>query len=133
MVQKAEYPQWKCWVNSTPGRLTRLGIPAFSKSDIRNLRNIHLKTMEMFLRVDNLFQFPLLLNMLDSVFHIVVFTSELAYHLKNIMWSKNMTINYTRTTQYTGHYYVLRIIRLWYLNSCEYYIKGKVRSIYNHN
>lgn len=126
LVHKAEYPRWKCWVNPTAGGPSRLGIPAFSVSDIRNLRNIHLKAMEMFLRLNNLFQLPLLLTMLDSVFRIIVFTSELAYHLTNIIWNKNMTINYARAILYSG-YCLLRIIRLWYLHSCEYYITKKVR------
>lgn len=128
LVHKAEYPRWKCWINPTAGGPTRLGIPAFSVSDIRNLRYIHLKAMEMFLRVNHTFQLPLLLNMLDSVFRIIVYTSEMAYHLTNIIWNKNITINYTRAMLFSG-YCVIRIIRLWYLHSCEYYISKKVRSI----
>lgn len=126
LVHKAEYPRWKCWVNPAAGGPARLGIPAFSVSDIRDLRNIHLRAMEMFLRVNHSFQLPLLLNMLDSVFRIVVYTSELSYHLANGIWNKNIKTSYAKTTLYSG-YCIIRIVRLWYLHSCEHYITKKVR------
>ncbi|XP_025415527.1 uncharacterized protein LOC112687167 [Sipha flava] len=125
LVHKAEYPRWKCWVSPTVGGPTCLGIPAFSMSDIRNLRNIHLKAMELFWHINYSFQLPLLLNLLDSGFRIVVYTSELAYYLTNAIWNKNITTNYGKTLLYSG-YCLIRIIRLWYIHSCEHYITKKI-------
>ncbi|KAL4090769.1 hypothetical protein QTP88_025546 [Uroleucon formosanum] len=121
LVRKAEHPRWRCWANPEAGCPTYLGIPSFDTSDIRRLRSAHLRATETFRRVNRAFQLPLLLNIIDSVCRIVFYTSEVTYHLTYIMWDKRSTISYSSTVLYLG-YWGMRIVRLWYLHSCEYYI-----------
>ncbi|XP_029346352.1 uncharacterized protein LOC115034262 [Acyrthosiphon pisum] len=121
LVHKAEHPRWRCWASPAAENLTHLGIPAFGTSDIRRLRSAHMRATETFSRVNRAFQLPLLLNMIDSVCRIVFYTSEVTYHLTYVIWDKRATITYSNTVLYSG-YWGMRIVRLWYLHSCEYYI-----------
>lgn len=130
LVQKAEHPRWRCWANPAAGRPAYLGIPAFGTSDIRRLRSAHLRATETFQRVNRAFQLPLLLNMIDSVCRIVIYTSEVTYHLTYIMRDNRSTISYSNTVLYSG-YWGMRVIRLWCLHSCEYYITKMVRSAHD--
>lgn len=130
LVRKAEHPRWRCWANPEAGCPTYLGIPSFDTSDIRRLRSAHLRATETFRRVNRAFQLPLLLNIIDSVCRIVFYTSEVTYHLTYIMWDKRSTISYSSTVLYLG-YWGMRIVRLWYLHSCEYYITKMVRSTHD--
>uniref|UniRef100_A0A2S2PE88 Gustatory receptor n=1 Tax=Schizaphis graminum TaxID=13262 RepID=A0A2S2PE88_SCHGA len=121
LVHKAEHPRWRCWESTADGHPACLGIPAFGAADIRHLRFAHLKATETFSKVNHAFQLPLLLNMIDSVCRIVFYTSEVTYHLTYVIWDKRTTITYGSTILYSG-YWGMRIVRLWYLHSCEYYI-----------
>ncbi|KAE9532145.1 hypothetical protein AGLY_010347 [Aphis glycines] len=121
LVHKAEHPRWRCWTSPAAGHSDRLGIPAFGAADIRHLRFAHLGVTETFSRVNRAFQLPLLLNMIDSVCRILFYTSEVTYHLTYVIWDKRTTITYGNTALYSG-YWGMRIVRLWYLHSCEYYI-----------
>ncbi|XP_050059420.1 uncharacterized protein LOC114124895 isoform X4 [Aphis gossypii] len=77
LVHKAEHPRWRCWTSPAAGHPDRLGIPAFGAADIRHLRFAHLGVTETFSRVNRAFQLPLLLNMIDSVYRILFYTSEI--------------------------------------------------------
>lgn len=128
LVRKAEHPRWRCWASPAAGHPAHLGIPAFGASDIRHLRCAHMRATETFSRVNRAFQLPLLVNMIDSVCRIVFYTSEVTYHLTYVMWDKRTTITYANTVLYSG-YWGMRIVRLWYMHSCEYYITKMVRSM----
>ncbi|XP_025199877.1 uncharacterized protein LOC112597856 [Melanaphis sacchari] len=128
LVHKAEHPRWRCWANPAVGHPVPLGIPAFEAADIRHLRSTHLRVIELFLRVNHAFQLPLLLNMIDSVTRILFYTSEVTYHLTYVIWDKRTTITYESTVLYSG-YWGMRIVRLWYLHSCEYYITKMIMPI----
>ncbi|XP_027844141.2 uncharacterized protein LOC114124895 isoform X1 [Aphis gossypii] len=121
LVHKAEHPRWRCWTSPAAGHPDRLGIPAFGAADIRHLRFAHLGVTETFSRVNRAFQLPLLLNMIDSVYRILFYTSEVTYHLIHIILDKRTTITYGKTALYSA-FLGIRVVRLWYLHSCEYYI-----------
>lgn len=125
LVQKAERPRWKCWVTPRAGGPSRLGLPAFSASDIHELRVVHRSSMDLFARVNRLFQLPLLLCMFDCVFRIVVYAYGIAFDVTTVMWQKKEHIDYTNAGLWTG-YCIIRIVRLWYLHQCEFYVNKKV-------
>lgn len=126
LIQLAEHPQWSCWVSPAAGGPIRLGIPAFSASDIRDMRTVHRTCMELFERINYLFQWPLSLCMVDCVFKIVVFMYGIAFDITIVIWEKKKRINYVNAAMWSG-YCIIRIIRLWYLHMCEYYVTKKVK------
>ncbi|XP_050424571.1 uncharacterized protein LOC126835790 [Adelges cooleyi] len=128
LVHKAKYPRWKCWMTSTAGGPTRLGIPTFSASDIRDLRTIHRSCMEMFKRINHIFQFPVLLCLVDSTFRIVVFLYGIAFDVTIVVWGKKGQIDYENMVIYGG-YISTRVIRVIYLHVCEYYVTKNILPI----
>lgn len=130
LVRKAERPRWTCcW--ATPracGGPSRLGVPAFSAADIRDLRTVHRACTELFARINRLFQFPLLLCVFDCTFRIVVYAYGVAFDVTTVMWQKKKRIDYVNTSLWTG-YCVIRVMRLWYLHLCEHYVNKKVSTV----
>lgn len=129
LVHKAEHPRWRCWASVATGggrpAADRMGIPAFSASDIRDLRAVHRACMELFARINRLFQLPLSLCMFDCMFRIIVYMYGIAFDVTIVMWEKKEHVNYANTAMWSG-YCVIRIIRLWYLYLCEHYVTEKV-------
>lgn len=130
LVHKAEHPRWKCWATPRAGHggPSRLSIPAFSASDIRDLRTVHRACTDLFARINRLFQFPLLLCVCDCMFRIVVYAYGIAFDVTTVMWQKKKHIDYVNTTLWMS-YCVIRIVRLWYLHLCEHYVNKKVKTM----
>ncbi|XP_060873588.1 uncharacterized protein LOC132947340 [Metopolophium dirhodum] len=134
LVRKAEHPRWRCWASVATGggggrpAAGRMGIPAFSASDIRDLRAVHRACMELFARINRLFQLPLSLCMFDCVFRIIVYMYGIAFDVTIVIWEKKKHVNYANTAMWSG-YCVIRIIRLWYLYLCEHYVTKKILPI----
>lgn len=135
LVHKAECPRWRCrvrcYTGGPAGPATPLGIPEFSVSDIRNLRAVHRACMEMFARINFLFQFPLSLCMFDSIFRIVVYMYGIAFEVIIVIWEKKKRINYANTAMWTG-YCAVRVARLWHLHLCERYVTKKVGTFFTY-
>ncbi|VVC43309.1 7TM chemoreceptor [Cinara cedri] len=127
LVHKAEHPRWRCRVagGGEAGPVAPVGIPAFSVSDIRDLRAVHRACMELFARINFLFQLPLSLCMFDCMFRIVVYMYGVAFEVTIVIWEKKKHINYVNTALWTG-YCVVRVVRLWYLHMCEHYVTKKI-------
>jgi hypothetical protein len=130
LVHKAEHPRWRCWVTPAAGVPTRLGIPAFSASDIRDLRTVHRACMELFTRINHLFQLPLSFCIVDCTFRIVIYLYGIAFDVTIVLWEKKKHINYVDAVLYSG-YCVTRVFRLWHLHLCEHYVTKKVCAIGN--
>ncbi|XP_050432610.1 uncharacterized protein LOC126840729 [Adelges cooleyi] len=128
LLDKAERPRWKCWMTTKAGGPTRLGIPAFSASDIQDLRSVHRACMDMFKRVNRVFQLPVLLCLVDSGFRIVVFLYSIAFDVTIVVWGKKDNIDYETIAVYVG-YILTRIFRVLYLHVCEYYVTKEISPI----
>lgn len=122
LVHRAKHTRWKCWVNPNAdySRPTLLGIPAFGASDVRELRAVHAACMELFARINCLFQLPLLLCMFDCIFHIIIYI-----YVTIVIWEKKNHVNYVNVAISSSHC-VIRVIRLWHLHLCEHYVTKKV-------
>lgn len=126
LIHLAKRPRWTCWVSPAAGHgSTRLGIPAFSASDIRDLRTVHRRCMELFVRINRLFQWPLSLCMFDCIFRIIIYMYGISFDITTVIWEKKKHINYANVAMWSG-YCAMRILRLWYLHTCEYYLTKKV-------
>lgn len=128
LVYKAKHPRWysRATTSVAAAGQARLGIPAINASDIYDLRIVHHACMELFMRINRLFQFPLSLCMFDSIFRIVVYVYGIAFDVTIVIWAKKEQINYANVAMWLG-YCVIRIIRLWFLHLCEHYVTKKVK------
>lgn len=129
LVRRAEQPRWTwCWSTAVAAgrrRPTRLGIPAFGAADIRHMRTVHRACVELFARVNRLFQLPLALCMFDCVFRNVVYMFGVAFDVTVVVWERKERVNYADVGVWLG-YSATRIVRLWYLHMCEYYVTAQV-------